>query len=249
MTRKRNLAVTLQAAYGDEDAWRLVPRTYSLPSQLQQWRQHLANTAEAGQFVAADSAVSAAAAGGADTQEAAATTAGQEGSKQQTAAAALNNTGQPAGWWVLKTGQHRGQGLRVVPASQALSVSGLAAASDSDSPGNTQTSSSSGSTSSRSTEQAQASPSSQPFLAAQQYITDPLLINNRKFGVRVWVLAIGPKPYRAYVYQQGLVLFSHTPYNPDMPEVATAGAASQVSKLLLVRAPSRAAAAAKVLLV
>jgi hypothetical protein len=68
-----------------------------------------------------------------------------------------------------------------------------------------------------------------PFISVQQYITQPLLINSRKFGLRIWVLVLGPKPYRAYVYKQGLVLFSSQQYNPDLSVVQSEGAASQVS--------------------
>jgi hypothetical protein len=70
-----------------------------------------------------------------------------------------------------------------------------------------------------------------PFISVQQYITQPLLINDHKFGLRVWVLVIGPKPYRAFVYQQGLVLFSSQQYNPDLSAVQAVGAASQVGDL------------------
>lgn len=39
----------------------------------------------------------------------------------------------------------------------------------------------------------------------------PLLIHGRKFGVRVWVLVSGHSPLRAWVHENGLVLFADTP--------------------------------------
>ncbi len=45
-------------------------------------------------------------------------------------------------------------------------------------------------------------------MLAQQYISDPLLIDGRKFGVRLWVLVTGAAPLRAYLSDRGLVLFS-----------------------------------------
>lgn len=40
-----------------------------------------------------------------------------------------------------------------------------------------------------------------PFVCAQQYIDDPLLINKRKFDVRVWVLVAGHEPFRVYLHK------------------------------------------------
>lgn len=70
---QRRLSTTLHAAYGDE-AWQLVPQSYSLPSELQQWRQWL------------------------DEQQA-------QGSDPRP--------------WMLKTAQHLGKGLVLLPAEQA----------------------------------------------------------------------------------------------------------------------------------
>ncbi len=47
---------------------------------------------------------------------------------------------------------------------------------------------------------------------AQQYITNPLLIRRRKFGVRVWALVPGVSPLRVYMHTNGLVLFSSDDY-------------------------------------
>jgi hypothetical protein len=49
---------------------------------------------------------------------------------------------------------------------------------------------------------------------AQQYINEPLLINGRKFGVRLWVAVPGVSPLRVYLHRNGLALFSSAPYTP-----------------------------------
>lgn len=51
-------------------------------------------------------------------------------------------------------------------------------------------------------------PSAKPWVLAQRYVADPLLIGGRKFGVRLWVLVTGAAPLRAYLSDRGLVLFS-----------------------------------------
>lgn len=70
---QRRLGTTLSAAYGD-DAWQLVPQSYSLPGELQQWSQWL---------------------------------------QQQEA------QGTDPGPWMLKTAQHLGKGLVLLPGQQA----------------------------------------------------------------------------------------------------------------------------------
>ena len=47
---------------------------------------------------------------------------------------------------------------------------------------------------------------------AVQYIEDPLLINSRKFGIRVWALVTCTDPLRVYLHERGLVLFSDEPF-------------------------------------
>jgi hypothetical protein len=49
---------------------------------------------------------------------------------------------------------------------------------------------------------------------AQQYINKPMLINGRKFGIRLWVLVPGAVPLRVYLHRNGLALFSATRYTP-----------------------------------
>jgi hypothetical protein len=51
-----------------------------------------------------------------------------------------------------------------------------------------------------------------PFVAAQRYIANPLLIQGRKFGLRLWCVVMGGPPVRAYLHQLGLVLFSQEEY-------------------------------------
>lgn len=51
-------------------------------------------------------------------------------------------------------------------------------------------------------------PSAKPFVLAQRYVSNPLLINNCKFGLRLWLLVTGVDPFTAYLHNQGLVLFS-----------------------------------------
>lgn len=51
-------------------------------------------------------------------------------------------------------------------------------------------------------------PSAKPFVLAQRYVADPLLIDGCKFGIRLWLLITGVDPFAAYIHKQGLVLFS-----------------------------------------
>jgi hypothetical protein len=73
---QRRLSSTLAAAYG-EHAWQLVPQSYSLPAELQQWRAWL------------------------DEQAA---------------------TGADPGPWMLKTAQHLGKGLVLLPGEAAYTA-------------------------------------------------------------------------------------------------------------------------------
>ncbi len=49
---------------------------------------------------------------------------------------------------------------------------------------------------------------SKPYVMAQRYVERPLLVDGRKFGIRVWVLVLGPTPLRAYLHTNGLILFA-----------------------------------------
>lgn len=42
-----------------------------------------------------------------------------------------------------------------------------------------------------------------------------MLINGRKFGIRVWVLVTGHSPLRIYLHKNGLALFSSANYEAD----------------------------------
>ncbi len=49
-----------------------------------------------------------------------------------------------------------------------------------------------------------------PFVVAQRYLHDPLLINGRKFGLRLWAVVTSAKPLRVWLHCNGLVLFSNS---------------------------------------
>ena len=46
-----------------------------------------------------------------------------------------------------------------------------------------------------------------------KYISNPLLVNNHKFDLRIYVLLTSIDPLRIYVYNEGLVRFASEPYN------------------------------------
>lgn len=56
-------------------------------------------------------------------------------------------------------------------------------------------------------------PGAKPYVLAQRYVTNPLLIGGRKWGLRVWLLITGTDPLRAYLHTGGLVLFSTAAYD------------------------------------
>jgi hypothetical protein len=51
-------------------------------------------------------------------------------------------------------------------------------------------------------------PSAKPFVLAQRYVSNPLLFDGCKFGIRLWLLVTGVDPFTCYLHKQGLVLFS-----------------------------------------
>lgn len=64
---------------------------------------------------------------------------------------------------------------------------------------------------------------------AQQYITNPLLIQGRKFHLRLWMVVTSHSPLRAYLYNQGLVLFSSEAYDQAKPVEGVKPAAGHVT--------------------
>ncbi|KAF8064478.1 Ttll6a [Scenedesmus sp. PABB004] len=98
---------------------------------------------------------------------------------------------QDTGLWMLKNNKQRGTGLRLVPTRGALA----ACFETTTRPG------------------LEGVPLYRWYLA-QQYVADPLLINARKFGIRLWVTLPGVDPLRVYLHTNGLALFSAAPYAP-----------------------------------
>ncbi|KAG1679275.1 hypothetical protein FOA52_009305 [Chlamydomonas sp. UWO 241] len=180
LTRKRKLSLTLKQALG-ERAFAIMPRTFSLPDELDAWRAH----------VAVNSAAAAAAA-----------CAGADGSLPPQ---------QPL--WMLKTAQHLGKGLRLLPGDRALQRhlgKGLRLLPED-----------------RVLQEAATrklkSRGEKPYVQAQAYVADPLLINGHKSGIRVWVVVTGFNPLRAYLHVNGLVLFSSQGYDPEVGTQNDAG--------------------------
>eukprot|EP00879_Flechtneria_rotunda_P008305 GHRR01008699.1.p1 GENE.GHRR01008699.1~~GHRR01008699.1.p1 ORF type:complete len:583 (+),score=215.80 GHRR01008699.1:172-1920(+) len=95
------------------------------------------------------------------------------------------------GLWMLKTGQDAGKGLRLVRTQHAMQVA-LRPPKNPAKPQN-------------------------HIKVAQQYITNPLLIQGRKFHLRLWLLVTSYCPLRAYLHKKGLVLFSSELYDQSRP--------------------------------
>lgn len=142
-----------RAAYGD-DAFSIVPRTYTLPGQVREWREWMAAWRAGG------------------------------------------GTG-PGRLWMLKTAQHLGKGLKLMPhhkaAKEMLLQHQRAETARRQGPAHAK--------------------QVRPFVVAQQYVENPLLIDGRKFGIRVWALVTSTQPLRVYLHERGLVLFSTDGYD------------------------------------
>ncbi|CAG7824882.1 unnamed protein product, partial [Allacma fusca] len=57
-------------------------------------------------------------------------------------------------------------------------------------------------------------------MIVQQYISKPLLINDRKFDLRIYVLVTNFHPLRVYLYNDGLVRFAPVKYSHDVKRVS-----------------------------
>ncbi|KAL6752058.1 tubulin-tyrosine ligase family-domain-containing protein [Haematococcus lacustris] len=174
LTRKRKLGSTLEAALG-ATAWDLVPRTFTLPDQLPELKAHLAAQA-ALPNPAASPALTTCQPGSQPASLAEVDGEGPDGAKLEGvegpggAGVVPGLVGGLSRFWILKTAQHLGKGLVLLPEEQAAPA--------------------------------------KPYVVAQRYVGNPLLIEGRKFGLRVWVLVTGQSPLRAYMHSNGLVLFS-----------------------------------------
>ncbi|KAG2443321.1 hypothetical protein HYH02_009387 [Chlamydomonas schloesseri] len=146
VSRKTTLIRSLRDMFGDA-AWGIVPRSYKLPDELDEW----------GQWVA-------------------------------------DNPGADTGMWMLKNNKQRGTGLRLVRTSEAFTAC-FETVSRPDLPPGVRL---------------------YRWYLAQQYITRPMLIDGRKFGVRVWVLVSDVAPLRLYMHGRGLVLFSSHRYDAEL---------------------------------
>eukprot|EP00798_Chlamydomonas_sp_ICE-L_P005188 gene5188-18411_t len=99
--------------------------------------------------------------------------------------------------WILKTAQHLGKGIKIAPRRRALKEvlnHHQKVLEDRE-------------------EGKKKSEQEKPFVIAQQYVNKPLLVDGRKFGIRVWAVVIDHDPIRVYLHQNGLVLFSGDSYD------------------------------------
>ena len=51
-------------------------------------------------------------------------------------------------------------------------------------------------------------------MIVQEYIKSPLLVDNKKFDLRIYVLISSCEPYLAYVNEEGLARFCTVDYEP-----------------------------------
>ncbi|EFJ42490.1 tubulin tyrosine ligase TtlE [Volvox carteri f. nagariensis] len=201
----RRLPATLKEALGESLAWDIVPHSFSLPEELPKLAAHAVTAATApatATTVIAATSAAAAAHGVAATgpaveertagavaatatdvaTEATAAVAPTEAAAAGASSAVASRTGE---LWILKTAQHLGKGLKLVP----LDAAALEAS------------------------RPRRRPSQKPYVLAQRYVDRPLLVDGRKFGIRVWVAVTGFNPLRAYLHSNGLVLFSTHGYD------------------------------------
>jgi len=107
-------------------------------------------------------------------------------------------------WWILKPGMSdRGQGIRLFSTTQELTE--IFESFDEDTDGEEEHSGEVKGDTSVVTSQLR-------HFVAQKYIHPPLLINNRKWHIRTYVLAVGS--LEVYVYKPMLALFAAKEYSP-----------------------------------
>jgi tubulin polyglutamylase TTLL6/13 len=209
LTMKKRLVRALRLAYG-ERAWRLTPRSFELPEELPRWREWVLARRALQRALQQQQAATEAASGGAD------------GGGAGGLAAAADNDISSSDLWILKTGQDAGKGLSLLPAERALAAAAAQAQA-----------AAAGTSSSRAasrapsatlpTTHAQQQAQRRLLKVAQLYVRDPLLVRGRKFHLRLWVLVTGARPLRAFLHDEGLVLFSSEPYE-DLPPAVAGGA-------------------------
>lgn len=102
------------------------------------------------------------------------------------------NPDKDPGLWMLKNNKQRGTGLRLVKTAEAFTACFETC-----------------------TRPGLEGMRLYRWYLAQRYVTNPLLINGRKFGLRLWALVPGAAPLRAYLHASGLALFSSEPYRPE----------------------------------
>ena len=57
-------------------------------------------------------------------------------------------------------------------------------------------------------------------MIVQEYISNPLLIDDLKFDIRIYVLMTSIDPLKLYVYEDGLMRFSTEKYSNRMEDLA-----------------------------
>jgi tubulin polyglutamylase TTLL9 len=60
-------------------------------------------------------------------------------------------------------------------------------------------------------EWAETATAPEPYIV-QRYINDPLLIGNKKFDLRIYVLVVSHNPLTIYLYRSGFARFTHYRY-------------------------------------
>jgi hypothetical protein len=191
LTMKKRLVRALRLAYGPR-AWLITPRSFELPEQLAEWRAWVATRGALRQALQAG--------GGGAT--AAAPSSSSPPDYDHDAAAEEEDL------WILKTGQDAGKGLSLLPAERAVAAAAAQASAAAGPRGRA-----SSLPSAAATTHAQQQAHRRLLKVAQLYVRDPLLVRGRKFHLRLWVLVTGCSPLRAFLHDEGLVLFSSEPYD------------------------------------